>query len=308
MHSHHYRTPEPLAGKRVLVLGVGNSACDVAADCSRVAARTLLAMRRGAHVVPQYLFGRPTDHLTLMRLGTRVPFRLQSVAVALLLRIAQGSVTRYGMPRPHRPVLRAPPTVSDSLLSKLGHGDIAVKPCIDRFHGDTVRFTDGSSEPIDVVIYCTGYKISFPFLDDGAIGAHGKQIPLYRRIVPPHLPGLYFIGLVQPIGAVLPIAEIQSEWVADLLQGHVTLPPAQQMDREIGRYAAATVRRYGDSAKHAIQVDFLGYMREIRRERQMGIRRAPSGRAGQERPANHRRLTAVAPIPTIRPDRPTEPG
>jgi hypothetical protein len=278
MHSHHYRTPESLAGKRVLVLGVGNSACDVAADCSRVAARTLLAMRRGAHIVPPYLFGRPTDHLTLMRLGTRVPFQLQSLAVALLLRIAQGSVTRYGMPRPQRPVLCAPPTVSDSLLSKLGHGDILVKPCIDRFHGDSVRFTDGSSEAIDVVIYCTGYKISFPFLDDGAIGAHGKQIPLYRRIVPPRLPGLYFIGLVQPIGAVPPIAEIQSEWVADLLQGHLALPSAQQMDREIARYAAATARRYGDSAKHAIQVDFLGYMREIRRERERGVRRTRQGR------------------------------
>jgi dimethylaniline monooxygenase (N-oxide forming) len=278
MHSHHYRTPEPLSGRRVLVLGVGNSACDVAADCSVVAARTLLAMRRGAHVVPQYLFGRPTDHLTLMRLGTRAPFPLRSFAVALLLRIAQGNVTRYGMPRPDHPVLCAPPTVSDSLLSKLGHGDIAVKPSIDRFHGDCVRFTDGSSEPVDAVIYCTGYKISFPFLNEAAIGAHGKQISLYRRIVPPQLPGLYFIGLIQPIGAVMPIAEIQSEWVADLLQGSATLPPEQQMNREIARYTAATLRRYGASATHTIQVDFLAYMREICRERQMGARRARRAR------------------------------
>ena len=164
MHSHHYRTPEPLAGKRVLVLGVGNSACDVAADCSLVAGRTLLAMRRGAHIVPQYLFGRPTDHLTLTRLGTRAPFRLQSLVVALLLRMAQGNVTRYGMPRPDHRVLCAPPTVSDSLLSKLDDGDIVVKPAIDGFHGDCVRFADGSRERVDVVIYCTGYKISFPFL------------------------------------------------------------------------------------------------------------------------------------------------
>ena len=278
MHSHHYRTPEPLAGKRVLVLGIGNSACDVAADCSPIAARTLLAMRRGAHVVPQYLFGRPTDHLTLMRVGTRAPFRLQRSAVALLLRMARGNVTRYGMPRPDRPVLCAPPTVSDSLLSKLGHGDILVKPSIDRFHRDLVRFTDGSSEPVDVVIYCTGYKISFPFLDDAAIGAHGNQIPLYRRIVPPQLPGLYFIGLIQPIGAVMPIAEIQSEWVADLLEGRATLPPQQHMKREIARYTAATVRRYGASATHPIQVDFLAYIREIRRERQMGVRRARRAR------------------------------
>jgi len=273
MHSHHYRTPEPLAGKRVLVLGVGNSACDVAADCSLVAGRTLLAMRRGAHIVPQYLFGRPTDHLTLTRLGTRAPFRLQSLVVALLLRMAQGNVTRYGMPRPDHRVLCAPPTVSDSLLSKLDDGDIVVKPAIDGFHGDCVRFADGSREPVDVVIYCTGYKISFPFLNETTIGIDGKQIPLYRRIVPPQLPGLYFIGLIQPIGAVMPIAEIQSQWVADLLQGNATLPTNQQMNREIAGYTAATVRRYRACTTHAIQVDFLAYMREIRRERHMGVRR-----------------------------------
>ena len=273
MHSHHYRTPEPLAGKRVLVLGVGNSACDVAADCSLVAGRTLLAMRRGAHIVPQYLFGRPTDHLTLTRLGTRAPFRLQSLVVALLLRMAQGNVTRYGMPRPDHRVLCAPPTVSDSLLSKLDDGDIVVKPAIDGFHGDCVRFADGSREPVDVVIYCTGYKISFPFLNETTIGIDGKQIPLYRRIVPPQLPGLYFIGLIQPIGAVMPIAEIQSQWVADLLQGNATLPTNQQMSREIAGYTAATVKRYRACTTHAIQVDFLAYMREIRRERHMGVRR-----------------------------------
>ena len=273
MHSHHYRTPEPLAGKRVLVLGVGNSACDVAADCSLVAGRTLLAMRRGAHIVPQYLFGRPTDHLTLTRLGTRAPFRLQSLVVTLLLRMAQGNVTRYGMPRPDHRVLCAPPTVSDSLLSKLDDGDIVVKPAIDGFHGDCVRFADGSREPVDVVIYCTGYKISFPFLNETTIGIDGKQIPLYRRIVPPQLPGLYFIGLIQPIGAVMPIAEIQSQWVADLLQGNATLPTNQQMSREIAGYTAATVRRYRACTTHAIQVDFLAYMREIRRERHMGVRR-----------------------------------
>lgn len=273
MHSHHYRTPEPLAGKRVLVLGVGNSACDVAADCSLVAARTVLAMRRGAHIVPQYLFGRPTDRLTLMRLGTRAPLWLQRFAVALLLHIAQGNVTRYGMPSPDRPVLCAPPTVSDSLLRRLDSGDIVVKPCIESFRGDRVRFTDATIEQVDVVIYCTGYKMSFPFLNEAAISARAEHIPLYRRIVSPDLPGLYFIGLIQPIGAVMPLAEIQSEWVADLLQGSATLPPQQEMNREIYRYTAATVKRYGRSATNPIQVDFLPYMREIRRERHMGLRR-----------------------------------
>src|SRR5262249_4105608 len=200
VHSHCYRTPEPFAGKRVLVFGIGNSACDIAAECSGVTARTLLAMRRGAHVVPKYLFGMPTDHLTLMRIGTRAPLWLQRWAVTLLVRLARGAVTKYGLPKPDHRLLCAPPAVSDGLLSRLDHGHITVKPSIDRFCRDRVYFTDGSSEQVDTVIYCTGYKISFPFLDRALIGGAGSQLRLYRRVVPPRLPGLYFIGLVQPIG------------------------------------------------------------------------------------------------------------
>jgi dimethylaniline monooxygenase (N-oxide forming) len=297
IHSRCYRTPEPYAGKRVLVLGIGNSACDVATDCCQVAARTLLAMRRGAHIVPKYLLGLPTDHLTLMRLGAKAPLWLQRSAVALLVRIAQGSVTKRGLPKPDHRLLCAPPTVSDSLLSRLHHGDIAVRPVIDRFDGNRVCFTDGSAEQVDAVIYCTGYKISFPFLDQALINTSTTEIPLYHRVVPPKLAGLYFIGLVQPIGAIMPIAEIQSQWVADLLQGRATLPQEQEMNREIARYRAATARRYIHSTRPAIQVDFLTYLREIRKERQAGARsngvsraipadppRAPDSPASQQAP------------------------
>jgi len=287
IHSHSYRTPDQFAGKRVLVLGIGNSACDVAADCSQVAELTLLAMRRGAHVVPKYLFGVPIDHLTLMRLGRWVPLRAQGAAVSLLVRLARGKVTKYGLPEPGHRMLCAPPVVSDALLSRLGQGDIVVKPTIDRFDGDVVFFADGSTEHVDAVIYCTGYKISFPFLDQAllndGLGIDGElgTVPLYRRVVPPALPGLYFIGLVQPIGAIMPVAEVQSRWVTDLLDGLASLPPSTAMGKEIERYGVVTVRRYGPTARHAINVDFLSYCREIARERRAGaarVRRAEIGR------------------------------
>ena len=164
IHSHQYRAPEPFAGKRVLVLGIGNSACDAAADCSRLAARTLIAMRAGAHVIPRYLAGRPADYLTLMRAGTMMPLWLRRFVVALLVRIAQGSATKYGLPKPGHRLLCGPLAISDSLLSGLRRGEIVIKPAIDRFERDRVYFRDGSTEQVDVVIYCTGYKISFPFL------------------------------------------------------------------------------------------------------------------------------------------------
>lgn len=284
IHSHDYRTPEPFAGRRVLVLGIGNSACDAATECSRVAARTLLAMRRGAHIVPRYLCGVPADHLTRLRLGTLLPLRLRSAVVTLLVRLAHGRVTRHGLPPPGHQLLRAHPTVSDTLLGALDRGEITVKPAIERFDGDRAWFADGSCEQVDTVIYCTGYRISFPFLDPALAGAGDGNIALYRRVVPPRLPGLYFIGLVQPIGAIMPIAESQSHWAADLLQGRAVLPPEPEMSREIARYRARTARRYVRTSRHTIQVDFLAYQREIRRERRAGARRAGVRACGRPGP------------------------
>ena len=125
LHAHYYKTPELFAGKRVLVLGIGNSACDIAVESSRTADETFLAMRRGAHIVPKFVFGVPTDHLTDSALA-RGPLKVQQLAMAALLRVAQGRVTDYGLPKPDHAVLHAHPTVSDDLLTRLGHGDITV--------------------------------------------------------------------------------------------------------------------------------------------------------------------------------------
>jgi hypothetical protein len=206
------------------------------------------------------------------------------------VRAAQGKLTSHGLPEPDRPMLSAPLAVSDCLPNRLDQGDIVVKPSIERFDGDRVCFADGSAERADAVIYCTGYKISFPFLDETLIGADDAHIPLYRRVIPPGLAGLYFIGLVQPIGAIMPIAEIQSRWVADLLQGQAQLPSRRQMRDEIASYRSAIVRRYGRAPRQAIQVDFLGYQRQIQRELRAGVRR----NRGADRNATRRRFAVCA--------------
>lgn len=273
IHSHYYRTPEQYTDKRVLVIGIGNSACDVATDCSDVAERTIIAMRRGAHVLPKYLFGRPTDHLTLSSWGTKAPLWLQRSVLTLLVRIARGKITNYGLPRPDHHMLNAHPTMSDKLLHKLDHGDITVKPAIERLAPDGVYFVDGSFEQVDTIFYATGYKISFPFLDDALFPVDDNRVSLYHRVVPPDLPGLYFIGFVQPIGAIMPMAEIHSEWVADLLEGRATLPSRAAMMREIDSYHRRLSRRYVGSTRHTIQVDFYAHIREIGRERRVGAKR-----------------------------------
>jgi dimethylaniline monooxygenase (N-oxide forming) len=266
IHAHYYRTPELFDGKRVVVLGIGNSATDIAVEASRSARETYLAMRRGAWIIPKFLFGMPTDHLTDSPLA-RGPLPLQKLGMRTMLRIAVGKMTDYGLPQPDHDILEAHPTVSDDLLSRLGHGDITVKPSISRFDGPTVRFTDGSSVEADVVVYCTGYKVTFPFLDDTVIRAQDNHIDLYRRVVSPDRPGLYFLGLVQPLGAIMPLAEAQAHWVADLITGRVTLPPYAEMRGQIAAYDAALRKRFVASKRHTIEVDFHAYRAELEKER-----------------------------------------
>ena len=280
LHAHYYRTPDVFAGKRVVVLGIGNSATDIAVESSRTARETVLAMRRGAWIIPKFLFGMPADHLTNSPLA-RGPLALQKLGMRTMLRVAVGKMTDYGLPEPDHDILEAHPTVSDDLLSRLGHGDITVKPTITRFDGPTVHFADGSTVEADVVVYCTGYKISFPFLDDTVVRADDNHVDLYRRVVAPDRPGLYFLGLVQPLGAVMPLAEAQALWVADLITGRVTLPSVAEMRAQIAAYDAALRKRFVASKRHTIEVDFHAYRAELekeRRTRQAGARPARAGR------------------------------
>ncbi|MGH2985727.1 MAG: NAD(P)-binding domain-containing protein, partial [Solirubrobacterales bacterium] len=261
LHAHDYKTPEVLDDRRVLVLGIGNSACDIAVEASRSATRTFLAMRRGAWVLPKYLKGRPTDELG-NALTNRMPLPLIRYLYRRSLKLATGDPMDYGLPEPDHKLAEAHPTISSELLPRIGHGDIAVKPNIAEFTGGrTIRFVDGSEEEVDLAIWCTGYKISFPFFDPGLISAPDNEIPLYRRVVSPEHPGLYFIGLLQPLGAIMPIAEAQSEWTADVLEGKVGLPPVEEMERVIARERERMAKRYVASARHTIQVDFDPYMR-----------------------------------------------
>jgi hypothetical protein len=280
MHAHAYDTPDVLQGRRVLVLGIGNSATDIAVEASRTATRTFLAMRRSAYVIPKYVFGRPMDEVQGgIASKVHVPLPLQRLSAGALLRVTVGRMTDYGLAEPDHRFLEAHPTVSGELLGRLGHGDIQVKPNIEAFVGGrTVRFVDGSEEELDLVVYCTGYRIRFPFLDEAIVSTRDNHVPLYRRVVAPDRPGLFFVGLLQPIGAVMPLAEAQSEWIAALLTGETALPSADAMRRAIAEEDAAMARQYVASKRHTIQVDFYDYLRLLARERRLGPAAAmPSG-------------------------------
>jgi len=272
LHSHDYRTPESFAGRRVLVVGMGNSGCDIACDLARVAERTLLSTRRGAHILPKYLFGLPLDTVCPEFIWRFAPMWLFRPAFEAVVWLNRGSLARYGLPRPHHAVLQEHPTISSDLPSLVRERRVIVKPDIYRFDGDGVVFSDGSREPVDAVILATGYRIAFPFLDAAVIAPDDNRVRLYRNVVHPAVPGLFFIGLVQPWGAIFPLAEAQAAWVGDLLEGRCTLPGCAAMEREIDAGLEAMRRRYVSSPRHTIQVDFHEYRAAIRRERRRGRR------------------------------------
>jgi dimethylaniline monooxygenase (N-oxide forming) len=268
-HAHYYRSPEGYEGKNVLVLGIGNSACDISVETSRVSNMTFLAMRRGAWIVPKYVGSTPADELA-PSWATRLPFKLQRFFLQWMIDRVQGDPTEFGLPKPDHKIAEAHPTVSSDLLPRIGHGRITVKPNIARLEGDSVRFVDGSVEQIDKIVYCTGYKISFPFFDHDLLDPSGdNRIELYRRVVHPDLPGLSFIGLIQPLGAIMPIAERQSEWIADVIEGKVALPGRATMARDIAADQRAMRKRYVASKRHTIQVDYWPYLRQLDQERQV---------------------------------------
>ena len=271
MHSHSFIDAQPFAGKRVLVLGMGNSAMDIAVEASYQAERVLLAARRGAHIVPKYIFGKPLDTLST---SARVPFAIRLAMLRAMLRLVQGPVERYGMPRPDHRLGEAHPTVSSDILNRVAHGAVVPRPNIAELLGDSVRFTDGTVERVDVIVYCTGYKVTFPFFDESFLAAENNDLPLFRRVFRPGIPNLAFIGLLQPLGAIMPLSEAQGRWVADYLAGGYALPSDDEMRRDIEDERRRMFARYLKSRRHTMQVDFDDYLLALAKERRRGARRA----------------------------------
>jgi cation diffusion facilitator CzcD-associated flavoprotein CzcO len=274
LHAHHYVDNTPFRDKNVLVVGIGNSAMDIAVESSFVARRTMLSSRRGAYILPKYLFGRPLDQIGVNALTPRLPFWFRRMMISALYRVAVGRMEDYGLPRPDHKLLEAHPTISADFLNRIAHGEMSWKPDIAELQGDHLKFKDGSVEAVDVIVWCTGYKITFPFFDEDFISAPDNDLPLFRRVFTPGIDNVFFIGLLQPIGAIMPLAEAQGRWVARYLRGEYHLPSRQALEADIRRERERMFKRYVASKRHTMEVDFDDYLYELQKELAAGAKRA----------------------------------
>lgn len=214
--SGEYKSVDDLVGHRVLVVGTGNSGCDIAADVAQSGYETFVSMRSAQLFSPKTMFGRPRANLWI----TRLPPFFADVAASAFTRVIVGRPQTYGMPAPTSWRLQnSPPIVNTQLLHWIQHGRATIVPTIDHAEGPRVRFSDGSIREIDTIVYCTGFKVSLPFLD-GDVASNGQGVPLRygAGILPERVEGLYFIGMSAPRGGQFPVYDLQAKVLAKMLR------------------------------------------------------------------------------------------
>jgi cation diffusion facilitator CzcD-associated flavoprotein CzcO len=267
-HSHAYSdpfAPYDYRGKRVMVVGGGNSAMDIASELSQkpLAAKLYCSMRRGVWVLSKYSNGQPSDKAVL---PSWMPAKLGRKLAQRFIKKQLGRMEDYGLPKPDHEPLEGHPSVSGEFLTRVGCGDILPKGAIEWLDGDGVIFTDGSREEVDAIVWATGYNISFPFLTDPALQPVDNAYPLYKRIVKPGFENLFFLGLAQPLPTLVNFAEQQSKLVAAALNGAYALPDAAEMERVIKEDEKIHLSHFYASKRHTIQVDFGTYCRDLAKE------------------------------------------
>lgn len=278
VHSHRYRDPfEPydFRGKRVLVVGAGNSAMDIASELSQrpLAQRLFISMRHGVWVLPKYLDGQVADKAVL---PPWMPAKLGRALARAKIKKAIGRMEDYGLPQPDHEPLDAHPSVSGEFLTRVGCGDITPKGAIERLDGDGVVFTDGSREAIDAIVWATGYNVTFPFFKQPELTPKDNVFPLFKRMVKPGFENVFFLGLAQPLPTLVNFAEQQSKLVAAALSGRYRFPSHAEMARVIDADEAEYLGHFYDSPRHRMQVDFNAYVADLMKEVERGAKRLPA--------------------------------
>lgn len=264
LHSHEYKTAAQLRGKRVLVIGAGNSGADIAVEAAQQALSCALSIRRGYHIVPKFLRGYPIDQWGELLQRWHVPLFLRRWILSRGTYTGLGRPANFGLPQPDHRFLETHPLINSQLMYYAGHGRIQPKPAVARFDGKEAIFSDGSRAAFDMVIAATGYQIDFPFISREALNWHDGMPRLYLHAFHPHDDSLFVAGMIQPDSGqwgltdlqarlmalyVLARAAGQGSWFANAKAG-----PAPLLNNGI---------QYTNSPRHQLEVEHFSYRRRL---------------------------------------------
>ncbi|MEX5561992.1 NAD(P)-binding domain-containing protein [Pseudophaeobacter sp. 1A16562] len=263
IHSSQYRKAEQFGGKRVLVVGAGNSGCDIAVDAIHHGNSCDLSMRRGYYFVPKYVFGKPADTMGGL---IQLPMWLKRRIDGLILKWFVGDPQKYGFPKPDYQLYESHPVVNSLVLYHAGHGDLKIRPDIERIDGKVVHFTDGSSSEYDMILAATGYKLHYPFIDKELLNWQGDAPHLYLNAMHPGRDDLFVLGMVEASGLGWQGRHEQAEMVARYIKGLETGnagAKALKAEKAAGFERATGGMAYLKLARMAYYVDKATYRKAV---------------------------------------------
>lgn len=269
LHSAEYKTPEMLEGRRVLVIGAGNSGCDIAVESAQHAARTYHSMRRGYYFLPKFFRGFPIDQVGERMLRWHVPLFLRRWLAIGVSYLALGDLRRIGFPAADHRLFETHPIVNSQLAYHVAHGDVTLKPDVAELRGDRVRFTDGSEVEVDLIIYATGFNITFPFIDQSELHWRDGRPDLFLNLFHPERDDLFVAGLIQPDSGLWGLVDYQGQLIAAYLQGLDAGAPAARRFQQ-RKHAERPRLNHGigylNSPRHLLEVEHFAYRKRLQRE------------------------------------------
>jgi len=275
LHAHSYRVPEPFTGKRVLVIGPGNSGVDIAADLCTVTGQTALCARSPVLIMPRMMFGVPNSRTLAVIEKPWVPWPIRIWARAFLTRVFHGPMEQWGF---RTPKTRTHPISHPTLISHIAWKRIEVRPGIQSIAGQEVRFVDGTADTFDSIIAATGYVTEYPYLPPSSLPLSGTRPALYNRVVHPLWPGLFFIGLFDVSGGSnIRMMDDQAEYIAAIASGTMRLPDRGAMQAAIAADHAWAAKQFPDSPRYGLELDPRRYRKALARDyARNGVTRRPA--------------------------------
>ncbi len=279
LHTKQYKTPDVLMGKRVLVVGAGNSGCDLAVEAVHYADAVYHSMRRGYYFAPKFVFGKPADQVAELTLRLRVPLFLRQWSNTLMIRAINGDPQRFGLQKPDHKLLETHPIVNSQMLYHVAHGDIIPKPNVRELCGDEVLFDDGSRAALDLIIYATGFRIRFPFIDEQHLNWQRNGPRLFMHCFHPSYDNLFIVGMLQPDSGLFWLMDMQAQVIARFLQAQTLDPLAAAEFRRLKAGSQPNITggvKHVSSGRHFLEIAHFDYKRAL-----LKLRDGVFGRVGQ---------------------------